>query len=81
MTSAALPTRIDRMPRAARKDEARLEAARVIACALNSVPYQWWRAHKGTPPLSETSEPVRAVLAGLRYAGLKIVPMEGEDLG
>ena len=72
----SLPTRIDRMPRALHKADARLDPARVIACAINySLAFEW----KG--PVAENSTPVKAILDGLRYAGLMIVPMEGEDLG
>ena len=71
-----LPTVIDRMPLDHRKPTAGplLEPDEVIAQSLNAVPYQWWRAHKNVPPLDETSEPVRAVLDGLRLAGYKIEP-------
>jgi hypothetical protein len=66
---SAIPDRIDRMP----PPEANLEVAHLIAFALNSVPYEWWRVHRNEPPLSETSQPVKAVLDGLRIAGYEIV--------
>lgn len=76
-----LPTSIDRMPVEARKPRAGplLDPDEVICTALNGITYQWWRTHKKEPPLSETSEPVRAILQGLRLAGYKIVPMERAD--
>lgn len=71
-----LPRRIDRMPLELRDKRAGppLDPDEVIACALNGVPFKWWRTHPKEPPLSETSEPVRAVTDGLRLAGYKIVP-------
>jgi len=72
----ALPIIIDRMPLQARKPKAGplLEPAEVIASAINySLAFEW----KG--PVSENSVPVKAILDGLRYAGLKIVPMERGD--
>ena len=66
---SALPHSIDRMPE--RCDT--LEVAHLIAFALNSVPYEWWRAHRNEPPLSETSQPVKAVLEVLRLEGYEIV--------
>lgn len=70
-----LPLSIDRMPLQSRKPRAGplLEPDEVIAHSLNAIPWKWWRSHKNEPPLSETSEPVRAVLNGLRLAGYKIV--------
>jgi hypothetical protein len=76
-----LPSSHDRMPIESRKPRAGplLDPDEVIAFSLNGVPYKWWRTHKNEPPLSETSEPVRAVKEGLRLAGYKIVPMERGD--
>ena len=65
----ALPSRTDRMP----DDECELDAARLIAFALNSVPYEWWRTHKSEPPLSEHSQPVKAVLDVMRIEGYEFV--------
>lgn len=81
MTRDTLPKSVDRMPPEARKPRAGplLDPDEVIANSLNSVPFKWWRDRKNVPPLSETSEPVRAVLQGLRLAGYKIVPMERAD--
>jgi hypothetical protein len=71
-----LPASIDRMPVESRKPRAGplLDIDEAIAHSLNSVPYKWWRSHKGEPPLSETSQPVLAVIQGLRFAGYKIEP-------
>jgi hypothetical protein len=66
----ALPQSIDRMPS---PDDGDLDAARLIAFALNSVPYEWWRTHRREPPLSETSQPVKAVLDVLRIEGYEFV--------
>jgi hypothetical protein len=65
----ALPPSIDRMP----DDDPQMDAARLIAFALNSVPYEWWRTHKSEPPLSETSQPVKAVLDVMRIEGYAFV--------
>jgi hypothetical protein len=69
------PHSIDRMPPEHRKPRAGpiLDPDEVIASSLNSVSYEWWKTHKNTPPLSETSEPVLRVIEGLRLAGYKIV--------
>lgn len=78
----ALPQSIDRMPPEHREKRAGplLDPDEVIAQSLNAVPFKWWRDRKNSaPPLSETSQPVRAVIDGLRFAGYKIVPMERED--
>lgn len=53
------------------EQQRQLSPEQVIAVALNSVPYEWWR-HM---PLSETSKPVLAVKDALRLAGYK---MEGK---
>ena len=76
MKPSALPASIDRMPPSSRKPRAGplLDPDEVIACALNGVPYKWWRDHKHEPPLSPSSQPVREVLNGLRLAGYEIVP-------
>lgn len=76
-----LPSSVDRMPPQLRdkRPGPPLDPDEVIAMALNGVPFKWWRTHKNEPPLSETSEPVRQVIAGLRLAGWKIVPMERAD--
>ena len=66
---SAIPDRVDLMP----ASEDTLEVAHLIAFALNSVPYEWWRAHKNEPPLSETSRPVKAVLEVLRLEGYEIL--------
>jgi hypothetical protein len=66
---SALPQRNDLMP----DDERELDAARLIAFALNSVPYEWWRTHKSEPPLSEHSQPVKAVLDVMRIEGYEFV--------
>lgn len=66
---SVIPDRVDRMP----PPEANLDPAHLIAFALNSVPYEWWRAHRNEPPLSETSQPVKAVLEVLRLEGYEIV--------
>lgn len=81
MNRDTLPRSVDRMPVEARKPRAGplLDPDEVICNALNSVPFKWWRDRKNVPPLSETSEPVRAVVDGLRLAGYKIVPMERAD--
>lgn len=60
-----LPRRTDRMPR----ETETLTPARVVAVALNAVPYEFWK-HL---PLSETSEPVRSVLKGLELEGYQLV--------
>jgi hypothetical protein len=65
----AIPHSVDLMP----PPEANLEVAHLIAFALNSVPYEWWRAHRNEPPLSETSQPVKAVQEVLELAGYEIV--------
>jgi len=71
-----LPTIKDRMPIEMREPSAspKLLPDEVIAMSLNSVPFKWWRTRKNEPPLSEHSEPVRAVIEGLRMAGYKIEP-------
>lgn len=71
-----LPLSVDLMPLDARKPRAGplLDPDEVIAHSLNFVPYKWWRTHKNEPPLSETSQPVKAVIDGLHLAGYKIVP-------
>jgi hypothetical protein len=71
-----LPSSRDRMPLEMRKPRAGplLDADEVVALSLNGVSFKWWRSHSNEPPLSETSEPVRAVIEGLRLAGYKIVP-------
>jgi hypothetical protein len=71
-----LPTSIDRMPLSSRKPRAGplLDPEEAVMHSLNFIPYKWWRTHKNEPPLSVTSEPVRAVIDGLRMAGYKIVP-------
>ena len=66
---SAIPDRIDLMPECGDT----LELAHLIAFALNSVPYEWWRAHRNEPPLSEVSQPVKAVLEVLRLEGYEIV--------
>ena len=74
MTS--IPESIDRMPLELRDKRAGppLDPEEVIAMSLNGVPFKWWRDHRNEPPLSETSEPVKAVKQGLWLAGWKIVP-------
>lgn len=62
-----LPTSRDRMPRTG---ERHLRPAAVIAVALASVPFVWWDKNMR---LSETSQPVMAVLDALDKAGLEIV--------
>ena len=52
------------------KAEAHLRPAAVIAVALASVPYAWWDKNMR---LSETCQPVMAVLDAIDRAGLKIV--------
>lgn len=81
MNRNPLPRSVDRMPVEARKPRAGplLDPDEVICASLNAIPFKWWRSHKNEPPLSETSEPVRAVREGLRLAGYKIVPMERAD--
>lgn len=76
-----LPKSVDRMPPEARKPRAGplLDPEEVVCTSLNGVSYRWWRIHKNEPPLSVTSEPVRAVMQGFRLAGYKIVPMERAD--
>lgn len=76
-----LPKSLDRMPLPSRKPRAGplLDPDEVIATALNGISYRWWRMHPKCPPLSDTSQPVRSVIEGLRMAGYKIVPMERED--
>jgi hypothetical protein len=73
MTRAALPVIVDRMPLPMRKPRAGplLDPDEVIACALNGVPYEFWKRM----PLSATSQPVREVLNALRFAGYKIEPI------
>ena len=78
-----IPASIDRMPVESRKPRAGplLDPDEVIMTALNGVPYKWWRTHKNEPPLSETSEPVRAVLQGLKFAGYEIVAVGKQNEG
>lgn len=73
MKPEALPTRTDRMPLPMRKPRAGplLDPDEVIACALNGVPYEFWKRM----PLSPSSQPVREVINALRLAGYKIVPI------
>lgn len=66
---SAIPHSVDHMP----NDDGSLDVARLIAFALNSVPYEWWRSHRNEPPLSETSAPVKAVLEVLRLEGYEII--------
>lgn len=68
-----LPSIVDRMPVSSRKPRAGplLDPDEVIAMALNGIPYEWWK-HM---PLSESSQPVREILNGLRLAGYKIEPI------
>ena len=74
------PRAIDRMPLQLRDKRAgpQLDPPEVIACSLNGIPFKWWRTHKNEPPLSETSQPVRDVIEGLRLAGYSIVPTEAK---
>lgn len=67
-----LPHAIDLMPLEARKPRAGplLDPDEVIACALNGIPYEWWKKM----PVSESSKPVREVMTALHLAGYKIVP-------
>ena len=58
-----LPSSVDRMPVALRDKRAgpMLDPDEVVAQSLNAVTYVWWRAHKNSPPVDETSvtgEPV-----------------------
>lgn len=70
----SMPRKIDRMPQRKPTAGPLLDADEVIASAINySLAFEW----KG--PVSENSVPVKAILDGLRYAGLKIVPMERGD--
>lgn len=66
----ALPTIVDRMPVSSRKPRAGplLDPDEVIACALNGVPYEFWKKM----PVKPSSEPVREVLNALRLAGYEI---------
>jgi hypothetical protein len=74
------PRAVDRLPLQLRDKRAGppLDPPEVIACSLNGVPFKWWRSHPSEPPLSEDSEPVRAVMDGLRLAGYSIVPTEAK---
>jgi hypothetical protein len=60
-----IPARTDRMPKD-RDDH--LAPARVIAVALNAVPYEFWKH-----AITETSAPVLAVLKGLELDGFEII--------
>lgn len=75
-----LPASVDRMPLDLRDKRAgpMLDVEEVICASLNGVPFKWWRDHKNVPPLSETSQPVRDVINGLRLAGYSIVPTEAK---
>ena len=77
---STLPVSVDLMPLQHRKPRAGplLDPDEVIAHSLNSVPFKWWRTHKGEPPLSPTSIPVTAVREGLRLAGYEIKPIGKE---
>lgn len=47
-----------------------LDPNEVIACALNSIPYEFWRQ-----PLSEDSIVVHTILDALKKTGWKIEPL------
>ena len=63
-----IPRKTDRMPE---EKADQLPVEHVIAISLNSVSYEFWKHGK----ISESSEPVRAVMNGLRLAKYKIVPI------